>query len=273
MKHLLHLLRSPFSCLLSHRDLLTQLTVRNLDARHRGSWLGRLWLVFQPLLLLAVYTFVFSVIFDGGYGVVEDETAAQYALGIFLGILVLGLFNDSLGFSVTAVTGNPNFVKKVVFPLEVLPPAIVLMNLYTFGISFLLALVGVWVFGGGVPLTALWVPVLLLPMVFLGAGVAWGVAALGVFYRDLSPVIQVVTLCMLWLSAVFYSARAIPEAAWQIVRFNPVLLTIESVRDVVLWKQHPEPVWVLYCFGISALLFYSGFFIFRKLRDTFADVL
>jgi len=263
----------PFSSIVRHWDLLNQLTTREVQARHRGSWLGRFWLVFQPLLLLAVYTFVFSTIFDGGYGVIDTETSTQYALGIFYGIAVLHLFNDSLGPSVSCIASQPNYVKKVVFPLEIIPVSLVFGNLYNFAISLSLALGGTIFLGGGLGITALWLPIIVFPIIFLGIGVTWSASAIGVFYRDINPVVQVGTLCMLWISAVFYSARDIPPAAWEFIRFNPVLLTIESVRDVVLWRLQPNLEWLLYCYLSSFAVFFIGFWIFRSLRGAFADVI
>ncbi len=269
----MRLLTTPFLTIHKNRTLLLMLSRRNLAARHKGSWLGRTWLIFQPLLLLAVYTFVFSQIYNGRFGVIESETGAQYALGIFFGLIMLHFFNDSLAGSVSCIVGNQNYVKKVVFPLEILPVSLTLENLYTFGISMFLAMVGVLLFVGELSFSILWLPVLIIPCVLFTMGVAWTVSAFGVFYRDIAPMVQIFSICMLWMSGVFYSSRDIPEAAWKFLKFNPILLNIELCRDVVLWHLQPNLVWIFYIYLSSILIFFFGFWVFRSLKLAFADVL
>lgn len=269
----MNLLKYPISTIIQNYELLRQLTVREIELRHKGSWLGKIWIIAHPLLLLSVYTLVFSVIYDGSYGVIESETPSQYALGIFLGITFLHLFNDSLGGAVTAITGNPNYVKKVVFPLETLPISLVFTNIYNFSASLILCILGISILTDGPSITILWLPLIVVPSIIFAIGVACAVSAIGVFYRDINPVIQVITLCMLWLSGVFYSARSVPENFWHFIKYNPVLLTIEMARDVCLWDLSPNPVWLAYSYGISIVTFYIGFWIFKSLRSAFADVI
>ncbi len=269
----MRLLTTPFLTIHGNRTLLLMLSRRNLAARHKGSWLGRAWLIFQPLLLLTVYTFVFSQIYHGRFGVIESETGAQYALGIFFGLIILHFFNDSLSGSVNCIVGNQNYVKRVVFPLEILPVSLTLENLYSFCISMLLALMGVLLFVGKVSISILWLPVLILPCLLFTMGVAWSVSAFGVFYRDIGPVVQIFSICMLWMSGVFFSARDIPEAAWNFLRFNPILLNIELCRDVVLWNLQPDLGWITYIYLSSISIFFLGFWVFRSLKRAFADVM
>lgn len=266
------LLTLPFSIIVKNYDLLAQLTRREIDAQNRGSWLGKLWLVLQPLLLLSVYTLVFSTIYEGRYGVVESETPIEYALGIFLGIALLAVFNGTFYTSAMCINSNRNYVKKVVFPLEILPITVVLSSLYTFTISLVLIFLGTILFTDAISLNALWLPVVILPVIIFAMGIAWTASAIGVFYRDVGPIINVATTCMLWCSAVFYSARDIPPSIWAFARFNPIMLTIESSRDVLLWQLAPNMTWLMYSYTISFVTFFFGFWIFRSLRNLFADV-
>lgn len=262
----------PFSIILKNYDLLAQLTKRDIDSQNRGSWLGRLWLVFQPLLLLSVYTLVFSTIYEGKFGVVESETPIEYALGIFLGIAILGVFNGTLSTSAMCIVANRNYVKKVVFPLEIIPVTLVLSCLYSFAISLVLILLGALFLTEALSLQSLWLPIVLLPCMLFAMGIAWTASAIGTFYRDITPIINVITISMLWCSAVFYSARDIPPAIWTFARFNPVMLTIESSRDVLLWRLSPNLTWLVYTYAISLATFFIGFWIFKSLRNLFADV-
>jgi len=268
----MNLIIYPFASVSKNFGLLMQLTRRAVELRHKGSWLGRLWIVAHPLLLLAIYTVVFSVIYNGSYGVIESETPAQYALGIFLGLTFLHLFTDSLSGAVTGITGNPNYVKKVVFPLETIPVSIVLSSLYNFMVSLMLCLLGILLLTDGIALSILWLPVVAAPMVLLSTGIACAAAALGVFYRDIAALIQVISLSLLWMSGIFYSARSIPEGFWQYVKYNPVLLTVEMARDSALWNLPPNLQWLAYTYGVSIVVFYLGFWLFRSLRGTFADI-
>lgn len=265
-------LRLPISILFQYQDLLLQLTRRSIDSKNRGSWLGSLWNVIQPLLLLTVYTFVFSTIFEGRFGVIEEETAVEYALGIFLGIALLGLFNGSIASAADCITANRNYVKKVVFPLEIIPVTVVLSNAYTFVVSLALIFAGMLIFQVPFTVQAIWLPLILIPNIIFALGIAWILAAIGVFYRDVSQLITVITTCMLWVSAVFYSAREIPAAAWIFARFNPVMLCIEMSRDVLLWQMNPNSKWLIYCYICSFLTYFIGFWLFRSLRSLFADV-
>lgn len=266
-------IRKLFNSLFRNRDLVIQMTKRQLIAEHRGSLLGSLWLIFQPLLLMLVYTFVFSTIYDGKYGVIEGETNIQYAIGIFIGISVLHMFTDSLAGTFQCVRTNPSYVKKVVFPIEILPLTAVLVNLYKFTTSIILILLGVYFLVGNFQTTTLWLPATMLPTIILSVGIAWIVSALGVFLRDIGPLIQIVSLCMLWLSGVFYSARAIPQSAWEFLKYNPILLNIEMTRDALLWGTPPNSVWLAYSYGIAFFVFFLGYFFFTKLKYAFADVL
>jgi lipopolysaccharide transport system permease protein len=262
--------------IISIRDnwvLLWQFTMRDLAIEHKGSFLGSVWLICQPLLLMSVYTFVFSQIYNGRYGVVEHETSIHYAIGIFIGITILHLFNDTLNGSVQCIISNPNFVKKVVFPLEVIPLSIVLKSLYKFSISFLLIFLSIFLLLRNIPSNIIWFPAIIIPSVLFSSGISWLISAVGVYFRDISPLIQISSLCMLWLSAIFYSARDLPPAAWQILKYNPVLLNIDMSRDILLWGTAPNLVWLAYTNIVSLCVFFIGFWFFRKLKPTFADVL
>ena len=248
----------PFaSDLWVHRDLLWQFTLRNVELRHKGSHLGLIWSFLSPLLMLALYVLVFGYIFGGKFGVLPVESQADYALGVFLGLTIFHLLAETLALSPSLIVGNPNFVKKVVFPLEILPAANVGSALFHMFISLGLVLISLLFFGHGFSWGMLWLPVIIAPLVLLCLGIAWFVSALGVFFRDVGQVMQFITMALMFSSAVFYSAQKIPDAAWLYMRFNPVLLAIEESRNVSLWLQplNYRHLGYLYATGLGACYF------------------
>ena len=199
---------APFAAdLWQHRELLWQFTLRNVELRHRGSHLGLIWSFLNPLLMLGLYVMVFGYIFGGKFGIVPNETRVDYALGIFAGLTLLHFISEILTTSPAIIVGNPNFVKKVVFPLEILPAAAVGAALFHLLISLGLALAAVAIAGVPFSAAALWLPVILLPLVLLGLGVAWFFSALGVFLRDIGQIMQFLSMALMWCSGVFFSAE------------------------------------------------------------------
>lgn len=266
-----HLTTTDQSGLWRHRDLIWQFTVRNVELRHKGSHLGLIWSFLNPLLLLGLYVFIFGFVFEGNFG--RDETRIEYALAIFLGLSIIHLISETMGVAPNIIVGNPNFVKKVVFPLQILPAAAVGASLAHLLISLGLILFGVGTLGPGLGPSVFLLPLVLFPLVLLALGLAWLISALGVFLRDIGQISQFVSLALLFASAVFYPVSAIPEQGWTILRFNPLLLGIELSRDAVLWREPLNLQHLGYLYLAGLLSAYSGYAVFRKLKPAFADVL
>ncbi|HVU16372.1 MAG TPA: ABC transporter permease [Candidatus Didemnitutus sp.] len=267
----------PFaSDLIRHRSLLWQFTLRNVEIRHKGSHLGLVWSVLNPVLMLGCYVVVFGFIFGGKFGVLPNETKVDYALGIFFGLSLFQLVAEVLGVSPAIIVTNPNFVKKVVFPLEILPAAAVGGALFHMLISLSLVLLGVAIFGNGLDFGALWLPVFVAPLVLLTLGLSWFISALGVFFRDIGQLMQFVIMVLMYASAVFFSSDRIQQTAltaWKILRFNPLLLAIELSRDAVLWHRPVNFRYLAYLYISSLLACYLGHLAFRRMKPAFADVL
>ncbi len=263
----------PFAAdLWQHRELLWQFTLRNVELRHKGSHLGLVWSFLNPLLMLGLYVMVFGYILGGKFGIVPNETHVEYALGIFVGLTFLHFVSEALATSPAIIVGNPNFVKKVVFPLEILPAAAVGGAVFHLLISLVLALVAMLV--GGVHFTpaVLWLPLIALPLIPLGLGIAWFFSALGVFFRDINQVIQFLSMSLMWCSGVFFSGEKYP-AAWMYLRYNPLLLAIEAARDALLWHRPVNVTHLGYVYLVSLVACYIGHAAFRRMRPAFADVL
>lgn len=264
----------PFAAdLWSNRMLFWQFLLRNVELRHKGSHLGLLWSSLNPLLMLALYVTVFGYILPGKFGVLPTETKVDFALGIFLGLTMFQIVAETMAGSPTLIIGNANLVKKVIFPLEILPAASVGAAFFHTCISLVLALLGILFFGPGLALNALWVPVILVPLILLCLGISWFFSALGVFFRDIGQVMQFATQALMFASAVMYSAEKAPANVWAYLRFNPVLLAIELTRNAALWQRplNLHQLAYLYAFGLATC--YLGYAAFRRMKPAFADVL
>ncbi|AOS45006.1 Teichoic acid translocation permease protein TagG [Lacunisphaera limnophila] len=267
-------LPASVTSLWQHRELLRQFTLRNVELRHKGSHLGLIWSFLNPLLLLGLYVLVFGYIFGGRFKPADvAESRVEYALVIFLGLAIHHFIAEVLAVAPSLILNSPNFVKKVVFPLEILPAACVGSAALHFLITLGLVLIGALL--TGVPLHAgvLWLPVLLLPVLLAAYGLALGLGALGVFWRDVAQIVQFASLVLLFASAVFYPLAKIPPDAWVFLKFNPLLLTIEAARGLVFWDRplNLRHLGYLYAFGTVACLL--GATLFQRLRGGFADVL
>lgn len=262
-----------FRVLIVHHALLWQFTRRTLHIQLRGSLLGKVWLVLNPLMMMSLYTFVFGVVFRGRYGGSTSESGIDYALGIFASLVVFQLFSESMNASATTVTGNPNLVKKVVFPLEILPASIVCANFLQFTIGLSLFMVAAVLFGNGILATWIWLPVLVLPLLGLALGIALLFSAIGVFLRDLSQITRVLSSVLLFASAVFYSLGSLPTVAQRVLALNPLAHVLEQMRAILLWGKMPAVLPTLYVYVCAGLVLALGISVFRQLSADFADAL
>ncbi|RME69572.1 MAG: ABC transporter permease [Verrucomicrobia bacterium] len=260
----------------THWGLIVQFTKRNFEMRHRGSYLGFVWAVLNPLFLLALYVFVFGYVFGGSFHVLENESKWDYGLGLFLGLTIFHLIADAIALAPPLITSHPNFVKKVVFPLEILPIATVGAATIHTAISLVMVLAGILAGGRGFSLYILYFPLVLLPTFFTALGLSWLISALGVFFRDIGQLVTVAVTGLMFASAIFYPAskgQTESPAIWEILRWNPLVHIVEIARDVVLWQRAPDPVALfgVNIFGIVMLL--AGFAVFMRLKPAFSDVI
>lgn len=268
---------SPGSLLASlwrHRQLIGQLTRQEVVGRYRGSVLGIAWSFITPVLMLLVYTFVFSVIFGARWAAVPEGGKAAFAVVLFLGMSVYNLFSDVVVRAPQMIIANANYVKRVVFPLEVLPVVQLGSALFHFAVNMLAWLVAyMLVIGDLPPATALALPLLLLPLVAGTLGLGWLLASLGVYLRDLGQTIGLLVTAGLFLTPIFYPIEAIPQDYRRLILLNPLTHVLEQVRDAMLLEQLPSPAalawsWV---FGLGVL--WLGYWWFQATRKGFADVL
>lgn len=256
-----------------NRRLVWQFTIRNVELRHKGSHLGLIWSFLNPLLMLGLYVLVFGFIFRGKFQPHQEEPRVEYALIVFLGLAIYHFAAEVLGISPTLITSNPNFVKKVVFPLEVLPVAAVGGALIHFLITLVLVFSGILFTDVQLSATALWLPVILLPLVMISVGLSLLLGALGVFWRDITQITQFFLLILMFASAVFYPISQIPAFAWAVLKFNPFIHVINEARNVTFWGHAPSPLHLTYLYIFALLTLAIGSTAFHRLRTSFADVL
>ncbi len=255
-----------------HRELIGALTRREVASRYRGAMLGQLWPLLSPLLMLGIYTFVFGVVFNARWGLPQENTAT-FAVVLFAGILVHGILSETLGRAPMLILGHANYVKRVVFPLEILPVVTLGAALIHALIGFSVLLVAAALAGAGLSWQTLWLPVLLLPFVLLVQGCAWLLAALGVYLRDIGQVIQFVITAMMFLSPIFYKIDVLPETYRPWLFLNPLTLMVEEVRAVIFAGRMPDWSAMLPYSALALLVCWLGFVFFQKTRNGFADVL
>ncbi|WP_254063352.1 ABC transporter permease [Rhodanobacter sp. L36] len=263
---------APYRALQRHFPLVMQMAKRDVIGRYRGSFIGLLWSFFNPLLMLAIYTFVFSVIFNSHWNVPGGEHMA-YAVILFAGLNINAMFSECANKAPTLIVENTNFVKKVVFPLEILSWSTLGSALFHLLISTVVLIVFELIVQGSVPWTAVMFPIVAIVFLPFVAGTIWLLASLGVFLRDLKQAINVITTILLYLAPVFYPREHIPAAYRELLYLNPLTVIVESSQNVLVWGRMPN--WgALGLYALASCLFaWFAFAWFERARKGFADVL
>jgi lipopolysaccharide transport system permease protein len=256
-----------------HRQLILQLTRRDVIGRYKGSVMGVMWSLVNPLALLAIYSFVFSTMFNVRWQVGLPETKSQFAMVLFAGMIVHSLFAETLNRAPGLIVGNVSYVKKIVFPLEIFPVVAVGTALFHALVSVLVLAGAFLVINGYLHLTVIFLPLVLLPLMVLALGATWGLASLGVFLRDVAQPIGLVTTALLFASPVFYPITAFPEHIKPWVMLNPLTFIIDQTRAVLIFGQMPNWGGLAIYSSVSAVIGWIGYVWFQKTRKGFADVL
>lgn len=257
----------------SHRRLVRQFVRREVQARYRGSVLGLLWTFLHPLLLLAIYTFVFGLVFRVRWPQFATGRLSDFALVLFCGLLVLNLFAECLTRAPGLVLSQPGFVKKVVFPLEVLPVVALGSALFNAVVGLLVLLLSNLGLNGRLPWTVLLVPLVLLPVILLTLGLTWTLASLGVFLRDLPHIVGLMLQVLTFLTPIFYPVEALPEWARPVILANPLTPAVDDLRRVALWGRLPDWPRLAVSLAAGAAMAAAGYAWFARTRRAFADVL
>jgi lipopolysaccharide transport system permease protein len=260
----------PLQGLYRCRKLIQLMVKRDLLGRYKGSFAGALWTVVHPLALLFIYWFVFSVILR--VRIAPASRPIDFVFYILAGLLPWMAFSEALIRSNTCILENPNLVKKVVFPLEVLPVNTTLSSGINSLVGILLLILLLLGSRGSVPWTVILLPVILLPQLLLTVGFGWFLAGLGVFVRDTNHIIGLVLTVWMFLCPIVYPESMVPKALLPWFRINPFLPVVTGYRNVLLKGTPPDAYPWLYLLGISLLVFFLGYFWFIRTKKAFADV-
>ena len=267
---------SPLSLLKSiivNRELIQQLTKSEIIGRYKGSVIGIFWSLLNPMLLLALYTVVFSGVFKARWGTDEVQSKAQFAMVLFVGMIVHSLFSETLVRAPHLIMANVSYVKKIVFPLEILPVIAMGTAVFHALMSTLVLTSAVALLNGSIHWTMVLLPLILLPLVVLSLGLTWALASIGVFLRDIAHTINFAMTVLLFASPVFYPTSALPAYVQPWVMLNPLTFIIEQARAVIIYGELPNIVgWLLYSL-VSLIVCWLGYIWFQKTRRGFSNVL
>lgn len=261
-----------FTSISAHWDLIRQLTRREIVSRYRGSFLGVVWAFLHPFLMLTVYTLVFRGAFGLRWGG-EGESALDFGLLLFAGLIVHALFAESLHRAPYLIVNHSNYVKKIVFPLEILAWTSLGSAVFHAAVSACVLILFYGILHQSLHWTMLLVPFLFIPLVLMTLGISWFLSSAGVFIRDIGQASGPLTTIMLFLSPVLYPLSAFPEAYQGFLYANPLTFLIMQAQDLLIWGRTPSWTGIgAYCLG-SYLIAWCGLLWFQKTRKAFADVL
>jgi lipopolysaccharide transport system permease protein len=251
--------------------LIAQFTVREVEGRYRGSFLGVLWSFANPLLMLTTYTLVFGVIFRSRW---KDSTQnlGEFASVVFCGLIAFNLFSECVSRAPGLIVAVPGYVKKVVFPLEVLPISVLGSALFHSVVSLVVLFAGLVLATQRLPVTLLLLPIVAVPLVFLSLGVSWFLAGLGVFMRDIQHLAVLLLQILLFATPIFYSLEIVPEPLKTVVQMNPLTPAVENFRKVILWGTEPAWTELAAWTVVSGSVLLLGYAWFMRTKRAFADV-
>ncbi len=258
--------------MLPHYNLIVLLIKREIIGRYRGSFLGFFWSFIHPVFMLAVYTFVFGFVFKARWGI-QQENSVNFAAVLFTGLIAFNLFSECISKAPALILANINYVKKVVFPLHILPIVSLGAALFHTLISLIILFIFMILTGHSMTLTSLTLPLILIPFVFLIMGLSWFLASIGVFLRDINQLIGIVLTALLFLSPIFYPISAVPDTVQSYLYWNPLTFIVEQMRQVLIWGNWPDGFGLFIYFCLSSVIFATGWLWFVKTSKGFSDVL
>lgn len=262
---------APFRAVWQHRRLILRLAKREVDARYRGSMLGIVWAVLNPLLMLVVYTFVFTTVFQARWGGAGGGSG-EFALLLFSGLILFNIFSECVTRAPGLLLENVSYIKKVVFPLEILPVVGLTVALFNAALGFVILAVFYLAVLGLPPVTVLLLPLVLAPLCLTTLGISWFLASAGVFLRDIRQIVGVVVTVLMFMSPIFYPISALPEQFRSLIHLNPLTAVLEQSKDLLFWGRIPAPLhWTLAALA-SWTCAWLGYLWFMKTRRGFADV-
>lgn len=264
--------RNLYFDIIKNRNLMYHLTRRDITNKFKGSYAGLIWTFLNPLLLLLVYTFVFSVIMKAKWGL-QNEGNLDFAIVLFTGLIVFNMYADATNRAANIINDNKNYVKKVVFPLNILPIVIVNSSFFNGIISYVILFLALIFFKHGLNFQCFFIIILLLPIYLMALGVTYFVSAISVFLRDLGQIMGIFNMAFMFLSPIFFPMNRMPEKFQFLASLNPIAYVVTQARNTLIFEKGFDfngYFWALIC---SMAIFSIGFMVFSSLKRDFADVI
>ena len=265
---------SSFLSSFRHSALIYRLAERDITLRYRGSALGLVWSMVQPLMMLTVYAYVFGIIFQVRWpDRLHSDGEVSFAIILFSGLIIHALFSECFTRAPTLIVQNANYVKKVIFPIEALPITVLVSALFHFIVALVVLIVAHLALGGTIGPTTLLLPIVVAPLLLMTLGISWVLASVGVFLRDIAQLTSVISTVLLFMSPIFFPVEKMPDGVRGLIYLNPLSLIVDEVRNVLLFSSTPN--WLnLGAYSVVALIVAQlGFFWFQRTRRGFGDVL
>lgn len=254
------------------REMILSFANRDFNAAHRGTLLGAIWSVISPLIMLAVFTFVFGFIFRGRFNIEIQETPLEYAIALFVGISFFNCIGQALGTAPSIIASNASYVKSGLFPLEILPLAATIHMFYNFLISLGLCFLAFFLSHGYLHLTSLVIFPLMISIILLALGITWMLASLSVFVRDVAAIVPPMTLVLMFMSSVFFPISFVPEKVRWVVLINPISSIIDQARTTFVYGAAPNFIVIAIVFIVSFFVALFGYAFFVRSKPAFADL-
>jgi lipopolysaccharide transport system permease protein len=259
--------------ILKNKTLIYQMVKRDIQMRYRGSMLGLGWSILNPLVMLTVYTFVFSIVFTAKWGTNIEGGKSHFSIILFAGMIVFNMFAECFNRAPQIITSNGNYVSKIVFPVEILPITILGSALFHAFISLLILVVAILVLNNGVPLTLVMLPIIWGAYLISLMGLMLIISSVGVYFRDIGQITGVLTTILMFTSPLFFPLDALPKSIQPILNLNPLAHFIEQTRDVLIFGKLPTVISIITEYVLSLLFLNFGYVCFMKLKSGFADVI
>lgn len=264
---------APFILLGHNYDLFRQSLKREILQKYRGSYLGVLWNFILPLVMMLVYSFIFGVVFKARWDMQVSSSNAEFAVILFVGISLYSVFSETVSVAPTLITSNANYVKKVIYPLEVLSMTGIGGTLVQLMFNLVVILVAKVIIIGRFDAMVLLFPLVLIPLLFLTLGISWLLSAIGVYIRDMRQAATIITLVFGYATPVFFPLTSVPKNLQWIMEINPMTTIVNSAREVLIYGAFPNWVALGIVFIVSYAIMLAGFYFFQKVKPGFADAM
>lgn len=254
--------------------LIGVLVRREIEGRYRGAGLGLVWTILTPLLMLGVYTFVFGTVFRSRWVTSSaDASPAEFAVILFVGLILFSLLAETVNRAPSLMLSNTSYVKKVVFPLEILVPVALGTALFHAGVTLLVLLPFIFFVFGDVPVTAVFLPLVVAPLVLMILGVSWFLASVGTYLRDVGQFVGTAVTALLFMAPIFFPLSALPLWLQPWLSLNPLTVPVQQAREVLIFGKMPDFAQLGWYTLVSMIVCLAGYVWFQKTRKGFADVL